>query len=413
MHSQVRTWAIAVGAAILCAATASAQNFNDSFETSSGHPAGNGAGVTFTPSGTGANGWRQWDGAANNDSKLYNNSGPTTAHTGTQYIGTQLASDSIHEWSTYTSGHWVISTWTYVPGPASTQPMQDSQWWIVLNEYNDFGPYTWATQVNFDPVFGQVLPDNGIGQTSCTPQYGSGPALTYDAWKEVKADVDLATDLATVFYDGAQIGEPFSWSQGPFGQNGGAGLPCPPPVFGIPAIDCIDLYANSTTFTPSFMFWDDVKVEAAGGATPPAPYCTPSGPTTNGCIPGISATTAPNVAHTSGCVVTVNNVEGQKNGIIFYGVASNAVPWCATGGNSMLCVKSPTARTGNQGSGGTAGACNGTLVLNWDAFQIANPGSLGQPWSAGNHAYVQGWFRDPPACKTTFLSTALDMTYAP
>jgi hypothetical protein len=412
MQSQVRTWAIAA-AAVLCAATASAQTFLDSFETSSGHPAGSGAGVVFTPGGTGTNGWHQWDHAANNDSLLYNNSGPISAHTGTQYMGTQLGSDTVHEWSTYTTGHWTLTAWTYVPGPASAQPMQDSQWLVLLNDYNDLGPYTWATQINFDPVFGQVLADNGIGLTSCTPQYGTGPSLTYDAWKEVKADVNLTTDVAQLYYDGAAVGEPFSWSQGPFGQNGGTGLPCPPPVFGAPAIDTIDLYANSTTFTPSFMFWDDIKVEAAGGTTPPTPYCTPSGPTTNGCIPTISATTAPNVAHNSGCVVTVSGVEGQKNGIIFYGLQSNAIPWCTTGGNSMLCVKSPTSRTGNQNSGGTAGACNGSMVLNWDAFQIANPSGLGQPWAAGNHAFVQGWFRDPPACKTTFLSQALDMTYAP
>ena len=40
-------------------------------------------------------------------------------------------------------------------------------------------------------------------------------------------------------------------------------------------------------------------------------------------------------------------------------------------------------------------------------------GALGQPWTAGAHAWLQGWFRDPPACKATSLSDALEMTYVP
>jgi hypothetical protein len=154
-------------------------------------------------------------------------------------------------------------------------------------------------------------------------------------------------------------------------------------------------------------------VHGGGGPTPPTPYCPPSSPgTTNGCLPTIAATAAPNVSHTSGCTITVSNVEGQKNGIVFYGLASTSTPWCA-GGNSFLCVKAPTQRTGSQSTGGTMNLCDGTLTLNWDAYQLSHPGALGQPWMAGDHAFVQGWFRDPPACKTTFLPEALDLTYAP
>jgi hypothetical protein len=31
----------------------------------------------------------------------------------------------------------------------------------------------------------------------------------------------------------------------------------------------------------------------------------------------------------------------------------------------------------------------------------------------GNKAYVQAWFRDPPAVKTTNLSDGLELTYQP
>jgi hypothetical protein len=147
---------------------------------------------------------------------------------------------------------------------------------------------------------------------------------------------------------------------------------------------------------------------------PPAPveYCT-SGTTSSGCAATISASGGPNVAHTAPCQITVSNVEGQKTGIVFYGLASLPQPWCVVGGSSFLCVKPPTMRTSPQTSGGNAGQCNGTLGLDWNAFQLTTPGCLGAPWSAGDKAFVQAWFRDPSSCKTTSLSNAVEMTYAP
>ena len=145
----------------------------------------------------------------------------------------------------------------------------------------------------------------------------------------------------------------------------------------------------------------------------PTVYCT-AGTTTNGCVPSISASGNPNVAHSAPCQITIAGVEGQKTGIVFYALAQLVQPWCTTGtGSSLLCVKPPTMRTGVQPSGGTNGLCDGALTLNWNAFQLANPSALGAPWSAGAKAYVQGWFRDPPACKTTSLSDAVELTYTP
>jgi hypothetical protein len=76
-------------------------------------------------------------------------------------------------------------------------------------------------------------------------------------------------------------------------------------------------------------------------------------------------------------------------------------------------VKAPTQRTANQGSGGTANACNGLMSLNWDLYQQTHPTALGNPWLVGAKAYVQGWYRDPPACKTTQLTQAIALTYVP
>ncbi|MCC7014148.1 MAG: hypothetical protein IT454_16440 [Planctomycetes bacterium] len=148
-------------------------------------------------------------------------------------------------------------------------------------------------------------------------------------------------------------------------------------------------------------------------APTPTPFCT-SGTTTNGCAALINASANPNVGHSAPCQISVTNVEGQKSGIIFYGLAKFPQPWCSVGGGtSFLCVKPPTMRTLVQTSGGTASACNGQLQLDWNAFQIANPSALGNPWTAGDKVYVQGWFRDPPACKTTSTSNSVELTYLP
>ncbi len=150
--------------------------------------------------------------------------------------------------------------------------------------------------------------------------------------------------------------------------------------------------------------------------TVPAPqsYCT-AGTSSNGCVPAISASANPSVSFATPCALSVANVEGQKSGLFFYGVDNSGfspLPW-ALNGSSFLCVKTPTQRTSSQNSGGLAAQCNGAFALDWNAFQAANPSGLGQPWGAGSKAYVQAWYRDPPAPKTTNLSNALELTYLP
>jgi Tol biopolymer transport system component len=150
------------------------------------------------------------------------------------------------------------------------------------------------------------------------------------------------------------------------------------------------------------------------GAPQPVVYCT-AGTTSNGCTASIAASANPSASLASPCNITVVGVEGQKLGLVFYGVDNagfTPLVWTA-GSTSFLCVKPPTQRTAVHSSGGSAGLCNGTLGVDWNAFQIANPAALGNPWSAGNKVFVQAWFRDPPAPKTTHLSNAVELTYQP
>lgn len=141
-------------------------------------------------------------------------------------------------------------------------------------------------------------------------------------------------------------------------------------------------------------------------------YCT-SSTTSNGCTPTVSASGVPSAAATSGFTITCSNVEGQKSGIVFYGInGATSSPWAA-GSTSTLCVKSPSQRTGVQSSNGSFGACDGSLAIDFLAFMAAHPSALGQPLAAGQHYNAQAWFRDPPASKTTNLSNALSFVTCP
>ena len=163
--------------------------------------------------------------------------------------------------------------------------------------------------------------------------------------------------------------------------------------------------------TGTLVRWDLTIITCAGNV-PPVPYCT-GGTTTNGCVASINATNNPSLTQAQSCIVNVTNVEGQKSALMFYGImGAQVVPWGA-GNTSLLCVKPPTQRSQGLNTGGTVNTCNGTLAWNWDAFQAANPGAVGNPWTLGEKAWVQAWFRDPTAVKTTNLSNAVELTYQP
>lgn len=140
-------------------------------------------------------------------------------------------------------------------------------------------------------------------------------------------------------------------------------------------------------------------------------YCT-SGVTSSGCTPTIHAAGTPSAGGAGSFTLDVSSVEGQRTGHLFYGITG---PHSSTWGQSshFLCVKAPTQRTGTHPSGGTAGACDGALQLDWNAYLAAHPGALGAPFAAGDVVWAQGYFRDPAGPKTTALSNALSFTICP
>lgn len=170
---------------------------------------------------------------------------------------------------------------------------------------------------------------------------------------------------------------------------------------------------SGDSFTPGDTNgFDDIFVRWLGDSTP-QPFCT-AGTSANGCVAQITANVSPNTNSTAGCVVSVSGVDGGRSGLIFYGVDNgNFVPPPWNGGSSFRCVRAPVQRTGTQSSGGTIGACDGTLALNWDLFHQTHPGALGAPWMPGMSACVQAWIRDPPSPGSTSLSDAVVLQVVP
>jgi hypothetical protein len=244
-----------------------------------------------------------------------------------------------------------------------------------------FGSSSTAGEVTFDQPVARF--GGWFGTNSGTPD---ATFTFYDALGNV-----IASQLGSVPADCA-----WHW----LGWDVGAGTP-------IKRVLC------SSVFGGGFLDMDDL--EYAGPSTPPpTAYCT-AGTSSNGCVPSISANANPSLTFAHACNLSIANMEGQKTGIVFYGVNQTGFtphPW-ATGSNSYLCVKSPTQRTGVHNTGGTLNQCDGALVFDWNAYQLANPSALGNPFVVGQKIYAQGWYRDPLAAKTTNLSNALEMTCVP
>ena len=131
---------------------------------------------------------------------------------------------------------------------------------------------------------------------------------------------------------------------------------------------------------------------------------------TVGCNSVASFTGTPSATSASAFTIDFASLNGQVNGVVFYGVNGQVANIWALGSSSFLCVKTPVQRMPSQSSGGTAGACNGSFTEDWNAYMSSHPAALGQPLAAGQVINAQAWYRDPPAPGTTNLSGGLQFT---
>ena len=138
-------------------------------------------------------------------------------------------------------------------------------------------------------------------------------------------------------------------------------------------------------------------------------YCT-GGTSSQGCVGAMGGHGVPSVSSDRPFLLQASGVDGQRAGLIFYGVNG---PANATFAFGLLCVKAPIQRSSALQSGGTAGVCNGRLTLDWTGFQAANVGLVGAPFQAGDLVWSQAWWRDPQSPSGARGSDALQFTLAP
>jgi hypothetical protein len=139
-------------------------------------------------------------------------------------------------------------------------------------------------------------------------------------------------------------------------------------------------------------------------------YCT-AGTSAAGCEAVLWSAGVPSATAASGFYLTAGCVEGQKDGLFFFGVnGRQANAW--GNGTSYQCVVPPVRRAGLLTGNGTTGACDGyfnqDLNTRWTAKPAQNPGS-------GAAVQAQLWYRDPmnTSNQTTSLSGAVEFTVLP
>ncbi|MCC7011145.1 MAG: VCBS repeat-containing protein [Planctomycetes bacterium] len=135
-------------------------------------------------------------------------------------------------------------------------------------------------------------------------------------------------------------------------------------------------------------------------------YCA-AGTSVNGCVARLTASGEPSASSNAGFVLTSRELDGQRSALSFLSVSYPLVqPW-AVGSSSSLCVTPPIVRMSLQFSGGTPGACDGSISIDANSFIALTP------WNAGQIAFAQTWVRDPLAPKGSQLSNGLAFELGP
>jgi hypothetical protein len=145
----------------------------------------------------------------------------------------------------------------------------------------------------------------------------------------------------------------------------------------------------------------------------PENYCT-AGLSASGCQATLSAAGTASATASSGFDVMAANVEGDKDGLFFFGTGGRqANPW--GNGTSFQCIVPPVKRAGLLAGTGTPGACEGSFSQDMNARWCPTcPRPLHNP-GAGALVQAQLWYRDPfnTSNQTTSLSDAIEFFVAP
>ena len=145
----------------------------------------------------------------------------------------------------------------------------------------------------------------------------------------------------------------------------------------------------------------------------PSSYCT-AGVSASGCTATLSVTGTPSATARSGFMLAAAGVEGQKDGLFFFGSKGRqAAPW--GNGSSTQCVVPPVSRAGVLLGSGSSGACDGAFAQDLNALWC--PACPKPQKNPGPGAVVQAqlWHRDPgnTSNQTTGFSDAVEFAICP
>jgi hypothetical protein len=143
-----------------------------------------------------------------------------------------------------------------------------------------------------------------------------------------------------------------------------------------------------------------------------ATYCT-AGTSASGCQASMSAAGVPSASAPSGFSLLATGVEGNKNGLFFFGTnGRQANPW--GNGTSYQCVVPPVERTPLMPGTGTVGSCDGSLALDLNALWCPTCPKPQKNPGPGAVVQAQLWYRDPASTSNqpTSLSDAIEFQVA-
>jgi hypothetical protein len=231
-----RTVLLGAVVALLCLPTAAVADWEDDFEA---YDVGSGL--------HGQGGWKCWDSNPIYDAFI-SNAQSHSPEKSVDIISNPASGDCdmVHEYSGYDTGQWTYTAWQYIP-----TDFDGIQYFILLSDYSDGGPYAWAVQIEFDSASQRATSTWDEPNDPNYPDY-EGPVylpLITGRWVELRTEIDLDADWFRFYYDNELLaGKP--WTAGPNND-----------YIGSPVIDAVDLYAN---FALSSIYYDDMSLTAVG-----------------------------------------------------------------------------------------------------------------------------------------------------
>jgi hypothetical protein len=333
---------------LLLTAAASAQNWSDDFESYAVGSALEGQG-----------GWEGWDGV----NTTFTVVSSSFARSGTRSIQPNPGADTIYQFTPPLTGTWEFTGHVYIPtGFTSTLD------YMVMNEYNHFGPYQWGSQITFNGA-------SGIVTCHCGAINGATVGMPYDRWVEVRQVIDLDNDVATIYFDGVQFAN-YIWTGG---YSGSAGHQ-------VASIEAVDIYA---TMTGSGLYIDDISLSQLAGSIGTA-YCAPAVPNSTGASSTIEAV---GLTLASANDVTLN-ASSMPNNAFGYFLTSRTQGLVQNPGGSMgnLCLSGSIGRYVGPGQIKNSGL-TGSFALQLDLTQTPTPTGFvtvmaGETWN------FTTWHRD-------------------